>query len=86
MILPPLQKLPKSVGDLGKFIVAKGFKKLPKVQKIANSGHTGCDRDKKRETEGKEKESFELTKFSSQNLFATILKGGGQCLMRFDHL
>ena len=33
MILAPLQKLPKNVGDLGKFIVAKGFKKLPKVQK-----------------------------------------------------
>jgi len=29
------------VGDLGKVIVAKGFKKLPKVQKIAKSGHTG---------------------------------------------
>ena len=28
-----LQKFPKNVGDLGKFIVAKGFKKLPKVQK-----------------------------------------------------
>ena len=28
--LTPLQKLPKNVGDLGKFIVAKGFKKLPK--------------------------------------------------------
>ena len=27
--------------DFGKFIVAKGFKKLPKVQKIAQSGHTG---------------------------------------------
>ena len=25
---------------LGKLIVAKGFKKLPKVQKIAQSGHT----------------------------------------------
>ena len=34
-------KMPKNVGDLGKFIVAKGFKKLPKVQKIAQSGHTG---------------------------------------------
>ena len=33
MILAPLLKLPKNVGDLGKFIVAKGFKKLPKVQK-----------------------------------------------------
>ena len=40
MILAPLQKLPKHVGDLGKFIVAKGFKKFPKVQKIAQSGHT----------------------------------------------
>ena len=31
-ILTPLQKLPKTVGDLGKVIVAKGFEKLPKVQ------------------------------------------------------
>ena len=31
-ILTPLQKLPKNVGDLGKLIVAKGFKNLPKVQ------------------------------------------------------
>ena len=31
-ILTPLQKLLKNVGDLGKLIVAKGFKKLPKVQ------------------------------------------------------
>ena len=35
-ILTPLQKMPKNVGDLGKFIVAKGFKKLPKVQKSPN--------------------------------------------------
>ena len=28
------------MGDLGKIIVAKGLKKLPKVQKIAKSGHT----------------------------------------------
>ena len=27
-----LQKLPKNVGDLGKFVLAKGFKKLPKIQ------------------------------------------------------
>ena len=39
-ILATLQKLPKNVRDLGKLIVAKGFKKLPKVQKIAQSGHT----------------------------------------------
>ena len=31
-ILTPLQKLPKNVGDLGKFIVAKRFEKMPKVQ------------------------------------------------------
>ena len=30
------------LGDLGKLIVAKGFKKLPKVQTIARSGHTDC--------------------------------------------
>ena len=30
-ILTPIQKLPKNVGDLGKLIVAKDFKKLPKV-------------------------------------------------------
>ena len=31
-ILTPSQKLPKAVRDLGKLIVAKGFKKLPKVK------------------------------------------------------
>ena len=40
-ILTPLQKLPKNVGDLGKLIVAKGLKKLPKVQKNAQSGYPG---------------------------------------------
>ena len=34
------KKLPKNVGDLGKLIFAKGFEKLPKVKKIAQSGHT----------------------------------------------
>ena len=42
MILTPLLKLPKNVEDLGKLIVAKGLKKLPKVKKIATSGHTDC--------------------------------------------
>ena len=36
-----LEKLPKNGENWGKLIVAKGFKKLPKVQKIARSGHTG---------------------------------------------
>ena len=40
MILTPLQKLPKNVEDLGKLIVANGLKKLPKVKKFAQSGHT----------------------------------------------
>ena len=38
--MTPLQKLPKNLGELGKLIVAKGLEKLPKVQKIAQSGHT----------------------------------------------
>ena len=41
MILAPLQKLPNNVRDLGKIIVVTGFEWLPKVQKIAQSGHTG---------------------------------------------
>ena len=40
-ILAPLQKMPKNVGDLAKLIVPEGFEKLPKVQKIAQSGDTG---------------------------------------------
>ena len=40
-ILTPLQKLPNNVGNLGKIIVATSFEWLPKVQKIAQSGHTG---------------------------------------------
>ena len=40
LISTPLQKLPKNVGDLGKLIVAKGFKNLTKVQLIVQSGHT----------------------------------------------
>ena len=40
MILTTLQKLLNNEEDWGKLIVAKGFKKLPKVQNIAQSGHT----------------------------------------------
>ena len=32
-ILKPLQKLPKNVGDLGKFIAAKALKSCPKYKK-----------------------------------------------------
>ena len=31
-----IQKLPKNVGELGKLIVTKGFKKLPKSNKSTN--------------------------------------------------
>ena len=31
------------MGNLGKIIVATGFEKLPKVQYIAQSGHTGSN-------------------------------------------
>ena len=40
MTLTPLQKSPNNVGNLGKIIVAPTFDLLPKVQKIAQSGHT----------------------------------------------
>ena len=43
MILTPLQKLPNNVGDLGKIIVTASFECLPKVQKIAKSGHNGSE-------------------------------------------
>ena len=36
------KKLPKNVCNLGKIIVATGFEKLPKVQLIAQFGHTEC--------------------------------------------
>ena len=36
MILIPLQKLPKNVGDLDKLIVTKGFKNGPKSNKSPN--------------------------------------------------
>ena len=39
-ILTSLQKLPTTVGNLGKIIVVICFEKLPKVQKISQSGHT----------------------------------------------
>ena len=48
IILTPLQKLPENVRDLGKLIVAKGFRKLPKVQKFAQSGHTARNKQKRR--------------------------------------
>jgi len=32
--------MPKNGEDWGKLIVAKGFKKFPQVQNIAQSGHT----------------------------------------------
>ena len=42
-ILTPLQKLPTTVGYLGKIIFVTDFEKLPKVQYIAQSGHTAYE-------------------------------------------
>ena len=46
MTLTPLQKLPNNVVDLGKMIVATGFEWLPKVQNIAQSGHTSSEHER----------------------------------------
>ena len=43
MTLTPIQKLPNNMGILGKIIVVTDFEWLPKVQKIAQSGHTVRD-------------------------------------------
>ena len=40
-ILTHLEKLPKTSTQFGQIIVATSFVKLPKVKKIAQSGHTG---------------------------------------------
>ena len=61
MILTPLQKLPNNVGDLGKIIVATSFEWLPKVQKIAQSGHTGASLYQSLLVIGKEKHVYNLT-------------------------
>ena len=49
------------LGDLGKLIVAKGFKNLPKVQKIARSGHTGLDANQHSFWNPKFEELFEVS-------------------------
>ena len=48
-----LQKMPNNVGNLGKIIVATGFEWLPKVQKIAKSGHTALKQPLPRSPVGK---------------------------------
>ena len=54
MILTPLQKLSNNMGDLGKIIVATSFEWMPKVQKIAKSGHTVWTRNQDSRMEGAE--------------------------------
>ena len=51
MFSTPLKKLPNNVGDLVKIIVATGFEWLPKVQKIAQSGCTGTNVKRERESQ-----------------------------------
>ena len=80
MILTPLQKLPKNGGDWGKLSVAKGFKKLPKIQNIAQSGHT--DRHRLHYHYGR-------YNFSHNIFFAEILKSiiskGGSLKMHIEN-
>ena len=61
------------MGDLGKFIAAKGFKKLPKVQKIAQYGHTGWRAKEKsnrwkfeKQSSGQSYKQFTLVIYESQ--------------------
>ena len=42
-ILTPLQKIAQECSRFGQKVVAKGFEKMPKVQLIAQSGHTDCN-------------------------------------------
>ena len=67
-ILTPLQKLPKMCGNLGKIIVVTGFEKLPKVQLIAQSGHTVHGREWNIEIEVSWSFLFEKGNFSSSIL------------------
>ena len=50
--MTPFQKLSKNVGDLGKLIVAKGFKKLPKSNKSPNLVTLIADHNKSRKEGG----------------------------------
>ena len=64
-ILAQTQKLPKTVGDLSKLIVAKGFKKLPKVKKSLNLVTlTRTHRFNRRQQMLLNKDSFPLARFT----------------------
>ena len=63
MILTPLQKLTKNVGDLSKIVVTKCFEWLPKMKKIAQSGHTAR----------LSKLGVEVKKYFKFNLFSKIM-------------
>ena len=72
-----LQKFPKNVGDLGKLIFAKCFKKLPKVQKIAQSGHTGYELICESDGKGKErKREINIRKVTSVTKLGALLDFG----------
>ena len=61
-----------NVEDLGKLIVAKGFEKLPKVQKIAQSGHTDYHRkreEKEEQQRQRERTGEIISLFVRQNFF-----------------
>ena len=71
------KKMPKNVRDLGKSIIAKGFKNLPKVQQIAQSGLTEA---KERETDRKKanKNWDRSWRAKSAESWRTLVAGDGQ--------
>ena len=74
MILTHLQKLPKNVEDSVKLIVAKCLKKLPIVQKIAQSGHTVMQPHLKKKKHFTSRESIPLRSVAvHQNLKQSLL-------------
>ena len=73
-VLTPLRKLPKNMGDLDKLIVAPGFEKLPKVQKIAQSDHSDNDATLR---------FIHMICFSSMRLRQTVVV---QKIRKFSHL
>ena len=69
MILTPFQKLPNNEGNLGKIIVATGFEWLPKVQKIAQSGHTDGDGQLKHQPKSSN-QSWPIWEYVNENTLA----------------
>ena len=75
------------MGDLGKLIVVKNFKKFPKVQIMAQSGHTAHVSSIWKDEEGKAPNSVSTT-FVTLKLFGVICQDqpSGPALDRPHHI